>query len=183
MIMQHPKLKWHALVKPKVEFLPEAFPGAKAHSGFLEQLASITTTDKAASRTLADHIDVKMRLLPTAVQLARITPFRVTSLPCCRSSQEVSSPTASCAPDTAWALLCQSWVCYLLVGPAHACMADTWHGYRIQQGFCVHAQRECGQRWNTLMLMCAATTLRARASATRPSARPSTFWWGARCAQ
>ena len=42
----------------KVELLPEAFPGAKAHSGFLEQLASITMADNSSSRTLATRIEV-----------------------------------------------------------------------------------------------------------------------------
>jgi hypothetical protein len=42
----------------QVEFLPEAFPGATAHSGFLEQLASITTDDNSTSKTLAAHIKV-----------------------------------------------------------------------------------------------------------------------------
>ena len=43
----------------QVEFLSAAFPGAKAHSGFLSQLAAITSADNTSEESLVNNIRVR----------------------------------------------------------------------------------------------------------------------------
>lgn len=51
----------------QVEFLSAAFPGAKAHSGFLSQLAAITSADNTSEESLVNNIRVREMKLGCSV--------------------------------------------------------------------------------------------------------------------